>query len=107
MKIIILIYSHSYQYTFYLANNFNDIDIPRMAAANYVSATATDSTVRPAALSCKMFAQWLILSFLVTSKGPLFIDELTQSIATAYYKMRAIVPSDTPIDIFAMTMQFA
>ena len=45
-----------------------------------------------AAVWAWMFAQWLILSCLVTSKGVVFAFVVTQSVSISCHKMRAIVP---------------
>ena len=69
----------------------HDIDVPRMVemwlvVAIYVSATSVDHHGWPAVVWSGMFAQWLILSCLVTSKGVVFVFGLTQSVATSCHK---------------------
>ena len=47
--------------------------INKLVIAIYVSATSVDHPGWPAAKSSVMFAQWLILSCLVTTKGVVFV----------------------------------
>ena len=60
----------------------HDVDVPRMvekylAIAIYVSATSVDNPGWPESVVSRMFAQWLISSCLITSKGALFVLGLT------------------------------
>ena len=48
-----------------------------VVTAIYVSVTSVDHPGWPAAVSFAMFAQWLILSCLVTSNGVVFVSGLT------------------------------
>ena len=49
-----------------------------------------------------MFAQWLILSCLVTSKGVVFVSSLTQSVATSCHKNE--IHDTKSRNIFELTM---
>ena len=60
----------------------HDVDVQHMvevylAIAIYVSATSVDHPGWPAAAFSGIFAQWLILSCLITSKGAVFVFGLT------------------------------
>ena len=63
-------------------NSIHDVDVPRLvetylAIDIYVPATSVDHPGWPATVFSGMFAQWLIFSSLVTSKGTLFVFGLT------------------------------
>ena len=86
------------------------VDVPRMvetllAIAICVSATSVDHPGWPAAVSAWTFAQWLILSCLVTSKVIVFAFGLTLSVTTSCHKNETQSTSVKSINIFAMIMQ--